>query len=304
MFLRFLESVVMFTGLSAFTLTPMNESSLDETAFVGLINRLTEAKVQSIGVLGSTGSYAYLSRDERKLVTELAVDNAHGTPVLVGIGALRTKDVLLLAEDAQKAGARGLLLAPVSYQKLTDDEVFSHFETVCKHISIPLCVYDNPSTTHFEFSDALHGRIAALPNIASIKIPPLPNNPEEAKARVDRLRSYVPKHVTLGISGDHSGAIGLNAGCEAWYSVIGGLLPFPILQIIQASQAGNPEEVSRLSAKLEPIWGFFRKHGSLRVIATIAELMGLVTAPCLPLPIKSLSEEERQKLKACMADFK
>ena len=293
----------MFTGLSAFPLTPMNESSIDEAAFVGLIQRLTEAKVNSIGVLGSTGSYAYLSREERNLVTELAVANAHDIPVVVGIGALRTKDVLLLAEDAQKAGASGLLLAPVSYQKLTDHEVFSHYEAVCKNISIPLCVYDNPSTTHFEFNDVLHGRIAELPNVASIKIPPLPNNPEEAKARVDHLRSYVPKHVTIGISGDHSGGIGLNAGCEVWYSVIGGLLPLPLLKIIQASQAGNPDEVSRLSAILEPIWVLFRKNGSLRVVATIAELMGLVTAPCLPLPIKSLSGEVNQKLKACIADF-
>lgn len=292
----------MFTGLSAFPLTPMNESSIDEASFIGLIQRLAEAKVNSIGVLGSTGSYAYLNRKERKLVIELAINHAHGTAVVVGIGALRTKDVLLLADDAQKAGASGLLLAPVSYQKLTDDEVFTHYEAVCKNISIPLCVYDNPTTTHFEFNDVLHGRIAALPNVASIKIPPLPNNPEEAKARVDRLRSYIPNHVTIGISGDHSGAIGLNAGCEAWYSVIGGLLPLPILEIISASQAGNPNEVSRLSAKLEPVWGFFRKHGSLRVIATIAELMGLVRVPCIPLPIQSLGGEERRGLKACIAD--
>ena len=153
----------MFTGLSAFPLIPMSESSIDEASFLGLIQRLTEAKVNSIGVLGSTGSYAYLGREERKLATELAIANARNIPVVVGIGALRTKDVLLLAEDAQKAGASGLLLAPVSYQKLTDDEVFSHYETVCKNISIPLCVYDNPTTTHFEFNDVLHGRIAALP---------------------------------------------------------------------------------------------------------------------------------------------
>ncbi|MDI1299861.1 dihydrodipicolinate synthase family protein [Methylotenera sp.] len=293
----------MFTGLSAFPLTPMNESSIDKASFIGLIQRLAEAKVNSIGVLGSAGSYAYLNREERKLVTELAINHAHGTAVVVGIGALRTRDVLLLADDAQKAGASGLLLAPVSYQKLTDDEVFTHYKAVCENISIPLCIYDNPTTTHFEFNDVLHGRIAALPNVTSIKIPPLPNNPKEAKARVDRLRSYIPNHITIGVSGDHSGAIGLNAGCEAWYSVIGGLFPLPILEIIQASQAGNPEEVSRLSAGLEPIWGFFKKHGSLRVVATIAELMGLVQVPSLPLPIKSLSGEERQKLKACLIYF-
>lgn len=290
----------MFKGLSAFPLTPIDESSIDETAFATLIQRLTGAKVHSIGVLGSTGSYAYLSRKERNLVTKLAMDNIQDTPVVVGIGALRTKDVLLLAEDAQKVGANGLLLAPVSYQKLTDDEVFSHYEVVCKNISIPLCVYDNPSTTHFEFSDVLHGRIAELPNVASIKIPPLSSNPDEAKARVDRLRSHIPAHVTIGISGDHSGAMGLNAGCEVWYSALGGLLPLPILEIVKASQVGKPDEALRLSEKLDPLWAFFRQHGSLRVIATIAELSGVVKSPSVPLPVKSLNGEERKQLQTCI----
>lgn len=290
----------MFKGLCAFPLTPLNESSIDQNALANLIRNLNDAKVHSVGVLGSTGSYAYLSREERNLVTKITIENAGDTPVIVGIGALRTKDVLLLAEDAQKAGAKGLLLAPVSYQKLTDEEVFSHYEMVCKNISIPLCVYDNPGTTHFEFSDVLHGRLAELPNVASIKIPPLSNNLAEAKARVDRLRSHIPKHVTIGISGDHSGAIGLNAGCEAWYSALGGLLPHPILQMVKASQANRTDEVNRISESLDSLWAFFRQHGSLRVIATIAEIKGIIQGPSLPLPIKSLNGEERKRLEVCI----
>ena len=75
----------MFTGLSAFPLTPMDEVSIDENAFSQLVSRLAQAQVNSIGVLGSTGSYAYLNREERNLVTRLAVESAQGTPVVVGL---------------------------------------------------------------------------------------------------------------------------------------------------------------------------------------------------------------------------
>ncbi|KFC49382.1 dihydrodipicolinate synthase, partial [Halomonas sp. SUBG004] len=139
------------------------------------------------GVLGSTGSYAYLSVEERARVAKLSVER-RWVPVVVGIGALRTRDVLANAEHAQQAGASGLLLAPVSYQKLTNDDVFNLFSTVSRAISVPLCVYDNPGTTHFTFSDELHGRIAELPQVRSIKIPPVPNHLDEANARVARLR--------------------------------------------------------------------------------------------------------------------
>lgn len=143
----------MFTGLSAFPLTPLDRDRIDEDAFANLVARLVISGVDSITVLGSTGSYAYLTREERARVTELAVQQSGETPLLVGIGALRTSQVLQLAEDAQAAGASGVLLAPVSYQTLTADDVYGLYEDVSAALSVPLVVYDNPGTTHFTFTD-------------------------------------------------------------------------------------------------------------------------------------------------------
>jgi len=162
----------MFTGLGAFPLTPLRDGAVDEAAFARLVERLAAAGVDSICALGSTGNYAYLDLAERKRVARLAVRHAGGVPVIVGIGALSMRDVLELAEDAQRAGAGAVLLAPMSYQRLADEEVFGLYEAVTQALSVPLVVYDNPGTTHFEFSDALHGRIARLPHVASIKSRP------------------------------------------------------------------------------------------------------------------------------------
>ena len=287
----------MFTGLSAFPLTPMNERGINEYEFVRLVAHLAEAAVDSIGVLGSTGSYAYLNRDERARVIQLSVENAVGTPVIAGIGALRTRDVLANAEHAQQAGASGVLLAPVSYQKLTNDEVFDLYATVCQSLSVPLCVYDNPGTTHFEFSDELHGRIAQLPQVRSIKIPPVNNDMDSAKERVAGLRKLLPADVTIGISGDAAAATGLNAGCDTWYSVIGGLYPRAALAITRAAQAGDIQQAKALSDALEPLWALYREYGgSLRVAATIAEITGKVSQPCLPQPLKTLQAGDRKRV--------
>ncbi|ELX7500649.1 dihydrodipicolinate synthase family protein [Vibrio fluvialis] len=287
----------MFSGLSAFPLTPMNEDRIDEAAFVGLIERLTSAGVDSIGALGSTGSYAYLTREERARVAKIAVEHAGNTPVIVGIGALRTRDVLNLADDAQKAGVSGLLLAPMSYQKLSDEEVFQHFKAVSAVISVPLCVYDNPGTTHFHFSDELHGRIAELPHVASIKIPGVPNGPQEAKARVERLRAQIPSHVSIGVSGDAFAATGLSAGCDVWYSVIAGLFPNTALELTRAAQSGNHALAQQLSSRLQDLWDMFGRHnGSLRCIAAGTEILNLVDSPCLPLPLVSVQGEDRTRL--------
>lgn len=287
----------MFAGLSAFPITPLNETGVQEAEYAGLMRRLAAAGVDSIGALGSTGVYAYLGREERARVTRLAVEHAGGVPVMSGIGALRTRDVLLLAEDAQQAGASALLLAPVAYHALNADEVYGLFAAVSRAVSVPVCVYDNPGTTRFDFSDELHGRIAQLPNIASIKIPGVPADPLAAAERVARLRALVPAAVSIGVSGDKFAATGLSAGCEVWYSVIGGIFPRTALAIARAAQGGDAAKAAALSARLQPLWELFGKYnGSLRVIAAAAGLMGLAQQPCLPLPLQAISGADREHL--------
>ncbi len=105
-----------FTGLSAFPLTPLVDDKLDEAAYVRLIERLRAAGVDSIGALGSTGCYPYFSRNERATALRMATEYSGAVPVIAGIGALRTRDVLWLAEDAQKAGVSALLApSPITH---------------------------------------------------------------------------------------------------------------------------------------------------------------------------------------------
>ncbi|POU77103.1 dihydrodipicolinate synthase family protein [Leclercia sp. LSNIH6] len=286
----------MFNGLSAFPLTPLVQGKPDEKAFGALIEALAAAEVNSIGALGSTGSYAYLTREQRFAATRLAVSAAAGVPVMTSIGSVNAEEIVRLAEDAQKAGVSGLLLAPLCYQKLTAEEVFRLYERVCGEISVPLCIYDNPATSGFEFNDELLVALSFLPNMGSIKLGDLPADPADASARVAKLKNQVAAGVTIGISGDAQSAAGLLAGCDVWYSVLAGLFPDYCLRLTQAALRGDVEETRRLNGALEPLWGFFRRYGSLRVIATVAELRGRVATPCLPFPLQTLAGAERDAL--------
>lgn len=283
----------LLTGLSAFPLTPLLEGRVDERAVSNLVGRLAMQGVDSITVLGSTGSYAYLTREERARVIDLGVKFSRDTPLFAGIGGLRTQHVLEYAEDAQRAGVEAVMLAPVSYQRLTPDDVLRLYTDVDRELSVPLIVYDNPGTSGFEFTDELLGALGELPSVASVKIPPLPDAPEEAAARVAELRSVLPERVTIGISGDAHAAAGLRAGCDAWYSAVGGTLPEHALAIWQLAKAGRHDDGAAFSQRLQPIWDLFERHGSLRVISAIAEYLGLAAPESLPLPILGLDEAAR-----------
>lgn len=190
----------------------------------------------SIGLLGSTGGYAYLPPETRKRALRAAVECVAGrTPLIVGVGALTTDVAVDLARDARHADADGLLLAPMSYQPLTDEEVFRHFEAVAAAGELPLCIYNNPGTTKFTLSPELIARLAELPNVNAVKMP-LPENGDYA-GEMQRLRGMTPEGFVIGYSGDWGAKDALLAGGDCWYSVVVGLLPELALALARAAQA-------------------------------------------------------------------
>ncbi len=108
---------------------------------------------------------------------------------------------------------------------------------------------------------------------------------------------------TIGISGDAAAATGLAAGCEVWYSVIGGLFPETTLAITRAAQAGDAGESACLSSRLEPLWALFCQYGSLRVVAAAAELRGDAQHSGLPAPLKALEGNDRGRLSALLEEL-
>lgn len=277
----------VFSGLSAFPLTPADaDGVVDTEAFAAMLERLVAAGVDSIAVLGSTGTYAYLERTERARALRAAVETIAGrVPLIAGIGSLRTSWSTELARDAERAGADALLLAPVSYTPLTEAEVFAHFQAVASSSGLPLCIYNNPSTTHFTFSAELIARLSLIRNIAAVKMP-LPGSGDFA-GEIGRLRPACRGGFTVGYSGDWGAAAALLAGADAWYSVVAGLLPAAALRLTRAARAGDRDAALAADAALEPLWSLFRAHGSLRVMYLIATRLGL--RPGLPpLPIQPL----------------
>jgi 4-hydroxy-tetrahydrodipicolinate synthase len=193
---------MQFQGLSAFPITPADpQGHVDTAALRRLLRRLADAEVDSIGLLGSTGTYAYLNRAERRRAVEAAVTELSGAvPLLVGIGAMRTDDAVRHGQDAKAAGADAVLLAPVSYTPLTDDEVFEHFATVARSVDLPVVIYNNPGTTHFTFSPELIIRLSQVPGIVAVKnpSPDAAAVPAEAGGAAGRCAGLASPSASLG----------------------------------------------------------------------------------------------------------
>lgn len=290
----------MFEGLSAFPPTPTDKTGRVDIHAVGrLTERLADAKVDSIGLLGSTGAYAFLTRDERRRTIEAAAATvANRVPLLVGVGALRTDDAEALARDAAKSGASGLLLAPMSYTPLTEEEVYRHFAAVAETTDLPLVIYNNPSTTRFTFSVALIERLAQLPTIVSVKMPLAADG--KFAQEISDLRAKLPAAFSIGYSGDWGAKEALLAGADAWFSVVAGLLPKPALALTRAARSGNADEAEKVNSAFQPLWQLFQAHGSFRVMYALGSLLGLFEA-VPPRPVLPISDAAKAQVEAALA---
>lgn len=288
----------LFAGLSAFPITPATpDGRVIEADLRRVLERIAQGGADSIGLLGSTGTYMFLDRDERRRATAIALETMGSTPVIVGTGALRTDEARALAKDAATEGAAGLLLAPVSYTPLTEEEVFRHFAAVAEATDTPIVIYNNPSTTNFTFKPALVARLAdAIPSIAGIKLP-LPKG--EIAEDLKTYREAAPR-LTIGYSGDWGCKDGLLAGADTWFSVAGGMFTQRAVALTTAARRGDRAEADRLDAEFGPLWEVFKLTGGMRAMYAAANALGLTQAQP-PLPILPIEGDLKAKLEAAVA---
>lgn len=86
--------------------------------------------------------------------------------------------------------------------------------------------------------------------------------PELLRSRIQRQITKKPHDITanserssprdsgIGYSGDWCCAEAMILGADAWYSVLGGLLPNPCVRIVRAAQAGDAEEARRINQEV------------------------------------------------------
>lgn len=287
-----------FPLLSAFPITPMDgRGAVDVAGVERLAARLATAGVGQIGLLGSTGSQPYLPRALRRDIVAATVAAARGVPVAVGVGAPALAEVLDNIRDAAGAGATAALLAPQTYQPLREEEVFTLYRLAAAEGGLPVILYNNPGTTKVTFSPALIARIAALPGVVAVKMPPRP----DPAAEIAALRAALPPGVVLGYSGDAMIAGALRAGAGAWFSVLAGLFPDPCRAMTRAAGAGDWAGLAALDARLAPVWRVFSDLTSYRAIHAAAGIAGFgQCAP--PLPVLPLEGAERKAVELALKE--
>ncbi len=160
-----------FRGVFPAMLTPMTpDENIDFVKLEALVEYLIGAGVHGLIPLGSTGEFYALRPTERIDVLRAVIHAAAGrVPVVAGVNAGATREVVYYSQTAEKYGAAGVLVAPPYYSLPRPDELLEHFRLVDRAIGIPIMLYNFPARTGVDMKPELIERLAELKNVGSIK---------------------------------------------------------------------------------------------------------------------------------------
>ncbi|MDO4919719.1 dihydrodipicolinate synthase family protein [Kocuria sp.] len=277
-----------FSGVIAYPVTPLRPGGgLDLDSLERTVATLARSGVAGIVVLGTSGLFAYLDANERAEVVRTAVRAASGsgTPVGAGISAVTTREVLQLAYSAENNGADGLVLSPVSYIPLVSQEIADQVETVASAVSLPLCLYNNPSTTGFTYPVELAAELSWLDNVVAFK--DTASSGRLFHSRQLLFAQQAEPGTAHGVSRDQL-IVGEHPAA-AWHSGMAALLAPEFVAFHDAVLHDRAEEVAAWSAALDPLVQLMGHERPLSVLYALAEVCGVRTsAPRRPLlPISS-----------------
>lgn len=279
-----------FSGVLAYPITPFRPGGeLDLDSLERSVARLARSGVSGVVVLGTSGSFAYLSTEERAAVVKTAVGAAAGsqTPVGVGISAMTTRDVLAMAYAAENNGADGLVLNPLSYIPLVSEEIADQVETVASCVPLPLCLYNNPATTGFNYPVELAAELSWLDNVVAFK--DTATSGRLFHSRQLLFAQLADPTTVHGASGDT--LIVDDHPLAAWHTGLAALLAPEYVAFHRAVTEGEREQVQRWHDALRPLLQVLGHERPLSALYALAEVCGVRTGPprrpLLPIPTAS-----------------
>jgi 4-hydroxy-tetrahydrodipicolinate synthase len=159
-------------GLFAIPVTPFDEQGvIDEPSLHGVMGFCVEAGADGIVTPVNVSEFTTLSRQERQLVTRVAVAEAAGhVPVVIGVGAESTAESVWLSRDAQEAGANAIISMPPVGAGLDEAGIHAFYSALAKAVTLPIFIQNHEGPVGTPMSGAFLARLCnEIDNVRYIK---------------------------------------------------------------------------------------------------------------------------------------
>ncbi|MEM3673408.1 MAG: 4-hydroxy-tetrahydrodipicolinate synthase [Candidatus Bathyarchaeia archaeon] len=285
---------VNLEGIFVPHITPFSEGgNIDEEALRECVRFWLESGVSGLMPCGSNGEAPYLSREERKKILEVVMDEAHGSVVVVaGTGSMSTWETIQLTKDAKDLGVDAALVVTPFYFKLSNREIYEHYKTVLETVDLPLVLYNVPKFTGCSLEPTIISRLASeYSNVVGVK-----DSGGNMSTIAETIRLVGDKISVLAGTADVALPTLMYGGKGAVIAVAN-VFPKLCASLYESFKRGAYEEASRLQKLIAYANDVLvKKYNQLSAIKEALKLLGLPAGyprkPALP-----LEEAEKREIR-------
>ncbi len=277
--------------------TPMQPNEdLDLPRLKWFIDHLIQAGVHGIFVLGTNSEFYALDEREKQEVVATAVAHVNKrVPVFAGTGAETTREVVRLTKMAEREGADGVSVITPYFVSPTQQEIVDHYRRVAEHTSLPVVLYNNPSTCGgLKIDVDTVARLAEVPNILGIK-----DSSGDLQNTNEMVRA-VPERFSVLMGRDTLIFPALLFGARGAVPATGNIAPALLVKIYESFRRGDLEASKAAQLRLNPLrlaLGLCTAPGAVKAALS---LLGMSIGPSRS-PVSGLAPEKEPKMRAALA---
>src|SRR6516225_60250 len=224
------------------------DQSLDLSGTARHVERLLQAGVHGMIMLGTVGENCSLECREKLDVLKAAVEQVRGrVPVLTGVAECSTALACRFAADAQRAGVDGLMVLPAMVYKSDPRETVAHFRTVARATDLPIMVYNNPVSYSVDITPEMFADLADEPNLVAIK------ESSENVRRITDLKNCCGDRYTLFCGVDDLVLESVALGAIGWVSGLVNAFPEENRLLWDLATSGRHEAAGKVYRWYTPL---------------------------------------------------
>lgn len=221
---------------------------LDLDMFEKNIKAQMEAGVHGIILGGTLGEASTLGSDEKETLIKTSLAIADGKiPVVMNVAEQSTKDAIAMVQQAEKAGADGLMVLPPMRYRATDFETVTYFKAIANNTSLPIMLYNNPVDYKIEVTLDMLEDLLECSNIQAIK--------ESTRdiTNIIRLQNRFGDRVKVFTGVDTLGLESLAIGADGWVAGLVCAFPAETVAIYELVKAGRINEALEIYRWFMPL---------------------------------------------------
>ncbi|SDQ21972.1 dihydrodipicolinate synthase family protein [Flagellimonas zhangzhouensis] len=214
-----------------------SEDELDLVMFEKNIKAQLDAGVNGIILGGTLGEASTLTKKEKEILIKTSLDIVEGkVPVIINIAEQSTKEAIEVAQNAEKVGAKGLMVLPPMRYKATDYETVTYFKAIANSVSLPIMIYNNPVDYKIEVTLDMMEELLECENIQAIK--------ESTRdiTNVIRFQNRFGDRLKVFTGVDTLGMESLVVGADGWVAGLVCAYPAETVAIYELVKAGRIQE--------------------------------------------------------------